>query len=147
VENLLRLKSPSDSSEEREKNIANLHRYWQEGLLSLTFFVLFVFMWFIHTHVGVFPIGEHYHEEVARKPNFLDSHGNICAVGYISQVPNFHSPNLRKHRYLIRNTAYGGENLVNLITQHHQFSFLKDMHLPELVAWQVFFFFLFLFFC
>eukprot|EP00026_Physarum_polycephalum_P015101 Phypoly_transcript_15712.p1 GENE.Phypoly_transcript_15712~~Phypoly_transcript_15712.p1 ORF type:complete len:265 (+),score=34.03 Phypoly_transcript_15712:57-797(+) len=96
VENLLR--SATCASAERQKNLDNLRQYWQEG---------------------IFPKGEHSQENISRKPNFRDSKGTLCAVGY-----------------LVQHSSYGGKNLVNLITQKYQFSYIKDMDLPELVEWQ-----------
>jgi len=97
VENVLRAAKMEENNKERQQNIANLHRYWT---------------------AGIFPIGEHYHKD-ARKPNFCDSRGNLCAVGY-----------------LIQQSHYGGNELVELVTQLHQFSYIKDMHLTELCTWQ-----------
>jgi len=98
VENLLKSIECKEKKETRELNISNLHRYWNQG---------------------IFPEGEHCHESVARKPNFCDSNGNLCAVGY-----------------LIQNSTYGGSELVGRVMQCHQFSYLNDMALPELAAWQ-----------
>jgi len=99
VENLLRM-SPSfpEEGNERIHNIELLHRYWNEG---------------------IFPKGEHHHINMKRRPNFRDSQGNLCAVGY-----------------LIQHGSYGGQELVDRITYKHAFDYVKNMCLPELLAWQ-----------
>jgi len=101
VEQLLRSEQSSTKyNPERSRNIECLHDYWTKG---------------------IFPTGEHYHEEnMKRKPNFRDSQGNLCAVGY-----------------LVENSSYGGKSLVDVISEKHSFDYIKDMlDLPELVAWQ-----------
>jgi len=98
VEQLLRSAPNSFGSGERERTIDNLSEYCDEG---------------------IFPRGEHSTEAISRKPNFRDSSGTLCAVGY-----------------LIQQSEHGSEELINLITRQYQFSYLLDMHLPELVSWQ-----------
>jgi len=100
VEDLLRMAQSNDAgNKSRADNILQLQQYWEKG---------------------IFPRGEYFDGDTTRRPNFRDSQGNLCAVGF-----------------LIQNSPYGGQCLVDLISRSHTFDYITDMlHLPELVAWQ-----------
>jgi hypothetical protein len=63
---------------------------------------------------GRFPKNEKFAGE--RRPCFIDSHGNICAVGY-----------------LIQNTL--GQTVAQQINAKHQYDYIADMHEPLLEKW------------
>ncbi|MFY7997311.1 MAG: hypothetical protein ACOVSW_01790 [Candidatus Kapaibacteriota bacterium] len=60
-----------------------------------------------------FPRNEKYS---CRRPRFIDSHGNICAVGY-----------------LVEQSA--GRALAEAINNKHQYDYIAEMKIPELETW------------
>lgn len=96
VEALLRNKDMSELSvvqkEKRAAVLQLLHQYWVAGIFPKN---------------AVYPY---------RRPCFIDSDGNICAVGY-----------------LIEQTA--GRQLAEAINQKHQYSYLLEMNEPLVIQW------------